>query len=431
VAGPEKARALDCPGCGGSVSLVRPDSRAATCPYCRSLLEVGSGSLRVLGVLEQRSKPPIPLGARGTLRGEALEVLGWMRRGMTVDGERYAWDELLLHGPGGYRWLSVYAGHWVLLRPVAAGKVTGKPGSACSCDGRTFKHFQTATATTDELQGEFYWDIRSGESVRTEDYVAPPYLLSIERSGGDDKGEVACTRGEHVEGKEIWQAFGLEGQPPYAPGVGAVQPNPWRPRARRAWVAGGAALVALLLLAVAFSAGASREVVAAVEVPLRVRQVTLSDPFEIAGGPQAVAIEASARLQQAWVGLDVALIAEATGESEAVGFDLSHFAGVSDGESWSEGSNQGRAVVGSIRDGRYLLRVEPVLEPSAGGSVGPSAQVRVVRGVFLLTPLVLSMLAVVLWPLASTLALASFEQRRWAESDHPPGGGGSAAEDDE
>jgi hypothetical protein len=435
VAGEEKARALTCPGCGGSVSISRPDARAATCPYCRSLLQVdpGGGPLRVLGILEQRSRPPVPLGARGTLRGEPLEVLGWMKRSTTVDGERYAWDELLLHGPAGYRWLSVYQGHWLLLRAVAAGKVAGRPGVSYSCDGRTFKHFQTAVATTDELQGEFTWDIRAGESVVAEDYVAPPYLLSVERSGKDEDGspgEVAWTRGEHLDGKELWKAFGLPGSPPSAPGVGAAQPNPWRPRAASAWKASGLALLALLLLAAAFAIRARRELVAEVKVPLQAGQVTLSEPFELSGGPQAVSIEASAEVQQAWVGLDVALIEDQTGESETVGFELSRYSGVSDGESWSEGSNRGSAVAGAVHDGRYLLRIEPVLEHAPGGRVGPVAEVRVVEGVFLLTPLVLAMLAVALWPIACTISLASFEQRRWAESDHPPGGKSRAEEDE-
>jgi hypothetical protein len=122
------------------------------------------------------------------------------------------------------------------------------------------------------------------------------------------------------------------------------------------------------------------------------------------------------------VGLDVALIEEETGESETVAFELSRYSGVSDGESWSEGSNHGSAVAGSVRDGRYLLRVEPVLEPSRGGRIGPVAEVKVVAGVFLATPLLLAMLGLVAWPLICTVALSSFEVRRWAESDHPRGG---------
>jgi hypothetical protein len=205
-------------------------------------------------------------------------------------------------------------------------------------------------------------------------------------------------------------------------GIGAAQPNPWRSRAGRAWKASGLALLALLLLAPLLAWRAPRETVASLEVPLQPGQVALSGPFDIQGGPQAVAVEASADVRQAWVGLDVALIEEATGESEAMGLELSHYSGVEDGEAWSEGSNRGRAVAGGVRDGRYLLRVEPVLERGARGFVGPVARVRVVQGVFLLAPLVLALIAIVAWPIACTVALASFEKRRWEESDHAGGG---------
>jgi hypothetical protein len=424
-AGPEKAVALACPGCGGPVSITQPDTRAATCPSCHRLLDVSRGSLKAVGVLQARSRPPVPLGSRGTLGGEALEVLGWLRRSMQADGETYSWDELLLHGPGGYRWLSVYAGHWLLLRPIPAGTAGGVEGYAYRCDGRRFRHFQTAEARTEELQGEFYWEIRAGETVRTEDYVAPPYLLSVERTAG----EVAFTRGEHVEGREVWRAFGLPGKPPRPVGIGSAQPNPWKARAGRAWAAGGLALLALLLLSAFYSLRPRREL-AVLKVPLQPGQVTLSQPFEIEGGPLAVAVEASTYVRQAWVGLDVALIEEATGESEAMGIELSHYSGYDDGESWSEGSDRGRAVAGGVRDGRYLLRVEPVLEPGKG-HIGPDAKVRVLAGAFLLSPLVLALLAVLAWPLGCTVALASFEQRRWQESDHAGGGGQAEKEDDE
>jgi hypothetical protein len=132
------------------------------------------------------------------------------------------------------------------------------------------------------------------------------------------------------------------------------------------------------------------------------------------------------------VGLDVALIEEASGESEAVGFSLSHYTGVEDGERWNEGQNHGRAVAGGVRPGRYLLRAEPVLETGSRLGVGPAAHLQVVRGVFLLPPLVLSLVLILAWPILATVSLASFEQRRWAESDQAGAGsgGGDGGEDD-
>ncbi len=426
AAGAEPARALTCPGCGGPLALRRPDARAATCPSCHRLLDVSQGDLKVLGVVDARSAPPVPLGVLGTLRGEPLETLGFLVRSIEVDGQRYPWHELLLHGPGGYRWLSVYGGHWLFLRPLPAGKVQETRGRSARCDGRTFKHFQGAAARYDEIQGEFYWDIRAGETVETDDYVAPPLLLSAERG----EHEISWSRGEYVEGAEIWKAFSLPGSPPRAVGVGPAQPNPHAARLKRSWMAAGVALPALMLLGLALAARAPREEMLAIEVPLTQGQVTLSEPFELRGGPQAVEIAAEADVSQAWVGLDVALIEDDTGESEAAGLELSRFSGVEGGEAWSEGSRRGSAVVGQVHDGRYLLRVEPQVERGRG-YVPPTARVRVVRGVFLAAPLVLALLLATAWPILTTVRAVAFARRRWDESDHPWGGGKADAEDDE
>jgi hypothetical protein len=188
------------------------------------------------------------------------------------------------------------------------------------------------------------------------------------------------------------------------------------------------ALAAFLLLGLGLASRAPREEVLALEVPLAQGQVTLSEPFEILGGPQAVEITAEAAVSQAWVGLDVALIHEESGESEAAGFELAHFTGVEGGESWSEGSRRGSAVVGQVGDGRYLLRVEPQLERGRG-FVPQTARVRVVRGVFLATPMVLALLLAGAWPIAVTLRSVAFERRRWDESDHPWGGASSGSSD--
>jgi hypothetical protein len=415
VAAPSQvpARALRCPNCGGPIELRRPDTKAFACPSCGGLLDVSRGNFQVLGILESRSKPPIPLGAQGTLLGETLEVLGFLVRSITVDGERFAWKELLLHGAGGYRWLSLYNGHWLYLRPIAAGKVV-LSGRRADYERRAFKHFQGGPARYDEIQGEFYWEIRGGETVMTNDYVAPPWLLSSEST----QTESSWSLGQSVTGADLWKAFELPGVPPPAVGVGEAEPNPFGARLAPAWKLAGAALAILFLLAALFAARAPRQQLLALDVPLAPGDVSLSEAFDVSGGPQALEITAEAAVEQAWVGLDVALIEEETGETEVVGFELSSFSGVEDGERWTEGSRHGSAVIGSVRAGRYLLRVEPQVERGQG-QVPPTAHVRVVRGVFLTTPLVLALVLVAAWPLLLVLRFVAFERRRWQDSDHP------------
>jgi hypothetical protein len=414
--------AASCPGCGAPIALRSRESRTVTCSRCRRLLDLGpsTGSgqaLRVVAQLEGRVATPIPLGAKGTLRGEALEVLGWLRRGIRVEGVDYLWDELLLHGPNGYRWLSVYEGHWTFLAPIAAGEVEEHVGVAALHGATRFKHFQGGTVRVYDVQGEFYWEVRKGEAVDAHDYVAPPALLSVERD--PDGREVSWTRGEYLEGDEVWEAFALPGSPPPRSGVGAAQPNPYSGRTRKAWTMTLFALLALGIVAAALALR-PRETVVALDVPLVAGEVTLSEPFELAGGPHALEVTGAAPgISQAWIGLDVALIEEATGESEAVGVELSRFSGRDSEGTWSEGSHRGSAVIGAVKDGRYVLRVEPVLESVQGGTVPPTARVELARGVFLAWPLLIALGLLLAMPLWWSVRSGQHEVRRWAESDHP------------
>lgn len=421
------AAALACPHCGASLSLKQEDTETLTCPSCRSLIERSqAGSLRLLLELAAREDPPLPLGSRGTLGGEPAEVLGWMRRSTEVDGTRYDWDEYLLIGPSGYRWLTESDGQWHLVSPIDAGKVE-LAGQGCMVGGKLLKHFQGAEAVYQQLQGEFYWRVPYQRSVVVNDYVAPPLIVSSENDGQEE----SWSAGRWISGQEVWAAFALPGAPPVATGVGAAQPNPWSRPAGRAWMATFASLLVLLAACVVLPLALPSERVLSVDVALTAEvplaaagepMVYVSDPFTLAGGRRAVELKAYAMCEQSWVGLDLALINDDTGESEAVGLELSYYQGIDDGERWSEGSRGGKQVIGAVQGGRYVLRVEPQFGRDRTGRLPETVHVEVIRGAFLWTPPILVAILLLLYPLYASVRSGSFENRRWAASDHPPGG---------
>ncbi|HEX4385114.1 MAG TPA: DUF4178 domain-containing protein [Myxococcales bacterium] len=415
-----EGHALTCPNCGANIGLKIVSSESVACPSCRALLDATQQPAKLLAQLKGRTQPALPLGAKGRIGPRELEVIGWMNRNVLIDGTNYWWEEYLLHGAAGYRWLTVYAGHWLFVEPIAGGKVTGLlEGAHALCDGRSYRHFQTAMARYDEIQGELYWRIETGQRVQCADYVAPPYMLSSEKDGG----EISWSRGEYMTGAQVWAAFQQTGAPPKAHGVGAAQPNPIPAVAGRSWGIALAAASVVMLLALGFSARKQTVLELPVPMPDAGELVTLSPPFELSGGPQAVRISARAAVQQAWIGLDVALINDESGESDAVGFELSHYEGFEGGEHWSEGSESGQAIIGSVPDGRYVLRVEPESQKEASGKLPPSVWVAVERRPFVPGPLVLALTLIFLWPIVLWIRGRRFEQRRWAESDHPVGGG--------
>lgn len=242
------AARLSCPKCAGVIELRDPESVRVVCASCGSLLAHGDWGAKVLGVgAALQSKPTIPLGRKGTLAGVESTVIAYLVRSVTVDGLRYPWREYLLQTKkGAYRWLVESSGHWALLDPINQGDVGRGPGGP-TFRGVEFRHFQSGKAKVDHVQGEVYWEVAVGETVRSEDYVAPPHLLTIESSGK----EINATAGAYVAKEDVEAAFGVELRDPI--GVAPAQPNPYRGRVGRWWLAGLALFLGLVVLMVLVS----------------------------------------------------------------------------------------------------------------------------------------------------------------------------------
>lgn len=116
------SKRFDCPACGGPLTLrAEGVSESLACPHCGAVLDARDPRHQVLARYRAKlSHPPkIPIGTRGTVRGELLEVVGMQRRAVKYYGVVYTWDEYLLWNPYlGYRWLAESNGHWTLLKTV-------------------------------------------------------------------------------------------------------------------------------------------------------------------------------------------------------------------------------------------------------------------------------------------------------------------------
>jgi hypothetical protein len=412
-------RTLACPNCGAAVmQRGLAWTQVIACASCSSVLDAHDPNLTVLSRFDGavKIKPAIPLGSRGQWRGALYEVIGFQVMTITVDMVRYSWREYLLFNPyHGFRFLTEYDGHWndvVTLRALPASVKGG--GGAVTYHGHTYKHFQTATATTTYVLGEFPWEVRRGDAVTASDYVDPPRMLSSESA----ERETNWSLGEYVEGKEIWRAFKLPGSPPPVRGIFANQPSPHATRGSL-WPVFGllAGLLLLLMLARLVTAGNAT-------VYSGTRDFTRADSgnaafvtptFELRGGEANVSVELETDLDNSWMYVNYALINESTGAAYDFGREVGFYSGYDEGN-WTEGSRSDKARIGGIPGGRYFLRVESELPPEAR-TVHGSLTVR--RDVPSFLPFLLALLALLVPPLFLTFRSYGFEVKRWAESDHP------------
>ena len=94
-------------------------------------------------------------------------------------------------------------GNWSYVQPVAAGAVTMTMSSPATYDDVTFRVYQRSALRVDAVLGEFYWQVKKGETVLGADYIAPPAMLSRENAGT----EISWSLSTYMTPHEVEQAF--------------------------------------------------------------------------------------------------------------------------------------------------------------------------------------------------------------------------------
>lgn len=443
-----RPKGLNCPNCGSAIELrAMGAASSVVCSYCSATLDATNPQLVILQKWQAKMtvQPLIPLGSRGTLRNVVWEVIGFQQRGITVDETDYFWREYVLFNPyKGFRYLTEYDNHWNLVAPVQSVPVGGTNSASrptVTLNGVTYDHFQSAVATTTFVIGEFPWLVKVGESVRTNDYVAPPKSLSSEST----ENEVTWSAAEYVDARELWTAFRLTGTPPAPVGIYSNQPGPAEKPRGRPWKLFFFFSLLLLGMMLVFAFRARQETVLdqsyTFDPASREEKSFVTAPFELRGDSANVRVEVAGQVNNASLFLGMALINEETGQAFDFGQQVSMYQGVEDGSSWVEDSHTDSTTLPGIPGGRYYLRIEPEVEAEAGTSgLRPVRySVKLVRDVpFYLRYFLGIVLLLLPLPFLGRKGSA-FERSRWEESDYgvPPGqsvwpsAGGSGEDDDE
>ncbi len=221
------AAQLNCPNCAGPLTLIAPDqTQRIGCPNCRALLDCQKGNLQYLETLKSKAehKPLIPLGTVGKLFDVEYTVIGYMERYAVYEGKKYPWSEYLLYSPTvGFRWLVCNKGHWSFVEPMTTLATPESP--TLSVGGIQYRLYDRGVAYVRYVAGEFYWRVTANEKVDTADYIAPPYMLSFEKSTTESGQELNVSRGTYLPIETLETAFGQQDLPrPWE--FGTIQPLP-------------------------------------------------------------------------------------------------------------------------------------------------------------------------------------------------------------
>ncbi len=427
-----KTRAIECPSCGGSVELRGySHSLSAVCIQCLSVIDTSHPQLTILKKFQEanRLRPLLPLGSRGRFGGKLYEIIGLQERQIVVDATAYSWTEYLLFNPyAGFRYLSVYRGHWNFIEaakgyPEPAAQKLGKPGLRYL--GERFAHFQTAEAETTFAMGEFPWRLEVGQRVTVKDYIAPPKLLSEEITAD----EVTYSVGVYQSGEEIAKAFGLATPLPAAQGVFANQPAP-ASNLGSVWATCGLLVAGLMVVILFFAAMARNEVVFDERFHYSstdAESAKVTDTFELKGRTSNVEVASDTDLANDWMYLDMSLINVESGQAWDFGREIGYYSGRDSDGNWTEGSTKDSVTIPRVPAGKYYLRVDPDMSNEGPHAVTYSLKVTRDVASYWLMWLVLPLLLIP--PIWRTIARGSFETQRWAESDYASSSSDSSDDD--
>lgn len=400
-------------------------SVVVACPACGVVLDADHPDVTVIAAYEQRTKvaPLLPLGTRGKIKGEPYEVIGFLVRETVIAGETFHWREYLLYNPAlGYRWLTEYAGHWTLTKTASGAPKLGD--NTVSYLNATYRHFQTATAKIAYVIGEFPWRVSVGEKTKVEDYVDPPRILSYEKTANDTTWSI----GEYIDGRRVWEAFALRGDPPAPSGVGAAQPSPFAAHTRRVWLLLVAFVTVAILVHLAFAVFSQRRVVYAGHHAYRrgAPSAVVTEPFELTGRRSNVVVQVTTDLRNSWAHFNLALVNVETGAALDFGREVAYYTGHDSDGSWSEGGPSDSVYLPSVTSGRYYLLVEPETEMSA-----MTYSVTVRRDVPRHSYFFVAVGLLLVPPLVFAYRRFRFEHQRWSESDHPMTSVPTSADDED
>ncbi|TAL36139.1 MAG: DUF4178 domain-containing protein [Alphaproteobacteria bacterium] len=409
-------QSFKCPACGGEINIRAAGiSLSAVCAHCGTVVDVSDEKLIILQRANEQIKQTfLEIGQRGHLAGVVWEVIGYALKSDKTGV--YYWDEYLLFNPyQGFRFLVQMDGHWSFVKVIK--KEFDKFGfNTTVWMGMTrFKPFLQDAPIVQYVKGEFYWRIKKGDRSRTEDYVAPPLMLSFEYG----EGEITAALCDYTEPQEIAAAFSLTKPMPPKKGVAPNQPNPVKTGMLFMFTCIALA-AAMVIHSTTAAVSPAKELITIAETHVPGDQVLsfTSPPIEI---PKQTNIQvlSYAPVDNQWVELGLSLENEATGEAFNMRQPIEYYHGVDIDGNWSEGGRTQEDFFSGVPPGTYRL----VYEVDSGAyAAGQAADIKITlrRGVTPWSNLILTMLFILIWPGIAWSRKGAFESKRWMNSDFAP-----------
>lgn len=300
----------------------------------------------------------LTIGTTGKWNDKEFTVIGHAHKVESHDRHGIWHEVLLIDQYQEVYFLNESYGHFTLMQASNLTVDEAVKTDLRLSDGTEYTFFHSYRFRTNYLRGVFSYDPINVSKIKCYDYIAPPYMVSVERT--DDGNEVF--KGQYLTKKEVANIFKKDAiRDIPQEGVGAAQPFRFQQGVKNYKLAVFIFSLALLVIGITidlFKAD-SREI-GGCEVPVLAGSTTgnvVTESFRIyeQEAPLYLRFDISSPISQEWEEVQLILINEITGERRELVGSFEYYFGVSDGYSWSEGGPATEAYLSSVEAGKYHL----------------------------------------------------------------------------
>lgn len=359
-----KENIASCERCSNTFPVAYfPYVQTAACPKCTNISAFDIQNRKWDYVfsnktsIKQSEEEELPIGTKVILLGDTFEIIG---KAYKRNQQDYNWLEYHLYNAfeGSFAYLSESEGHFILLYELFdPPNFTENYNDDVRFFNRKFRHYDGYLATIVSIEGNLVGAYGNPQAqVKAHDYVAAPYMLSLEL-GADNANYWHF--GEYVPKGEMQQAFKqAQKKRPVRKGYGAARPANKMSLSAILLVT---AVMAIIYLGIqVWMEGQNESYVIAQSdymVDTATRQITVDD-IQIKENRTNIDIASVAAVNNDWLVLNYTLVNKNTGREVNGGQEIAYYQGYEDGESWSEGSQQNGYQFSGVDKGQYKLVAE-------------------------------------------------------------------------
>jgi hypothetical protein len=419
-----QGKTITCTNCSEPITIYTyPYAQSFVCDKCeaRYAVKEGVGFKKQTDTNKIDDGPAITMGISGQIKGISYRVIGFALKEEN-NVYRSRWKEYTLFNEAeGYAFLSEYNGHWIYASEKGNAPVLmSQTIDNFIFDNEDFQLFNSYSYNIISAKGEFPYNIFNDESKKVKEFISPPEIWIQEY---DTHEGIIWFLGEHIDGKEIEEAFKGNVILPYKTATGAVEPKGFIATPKILLVSLVAAIL-LFFIHLLTTLNNRQEILMDREFVFGDSASTFSfttKKFHLDERRSNLEFSIYAPVDNSWFELEATLVNDKTGTEYSLNKGVEYYHGYSEGEYWTEGSTTEKAYLSSIPSGDYILQLQGTRDNNyyATNQLN-NFQLRIAYDVPIHRNFLICLGLLLIWPLIKYNLIRYHERNRWSNSPFSP-----------